>query len=126
MNRGSPLLFALSLASSCPQNCPGSRVDYGSLTIGIVTPSEDESYLTNAANVPFGGEVGGWFILDPTPVIHWENEATGDSGDVGQLVGTWVVNGGVDLQPGVNRLTVRASNGLQRDATDAIVVTYQP
>jgi hypothetical protein len=116
-------VIGLALAGACGSS---SRVNPGSLTIRIISPSTQDHLVTNSANVSFGGDVGGWSILDPTPVIHWSNQATGASGQIGQLLGTWDVYGGIDLKPGDNVLTVRAANGVQADAVDVITVTYQP
>jgi len=119
-------LVLMALVVGCA-SCGGSnRIDPGDLWIRIVSPSAEDSYVSNEANVPLGGSVGGWFILDPAPVIRWMNEATGASGQTGQLMGTWSVEGGVNLQPGANILSVRASNGVQRDAVDTITVTFNP
>ena len=81
---------------------------------------------TSSSHVSLGGNVDGWDILAPAPEIRWENLATGESGVTGQTSGTWVVNGGVDLQPGANRLVVRASNDIQDDGWDEITVQYRP
>ena len=100
--------------------------DEGSLTVEIVTPSDEATFTTNDDNTPFGGDVSGWSVLDPAPTIRWRNAATGETGEMGPLLGTWGVNGGVDLLPGVNRLTVHAFNGIQEDTGDAITVIREP
>ena len=118
-------IVLLVSATVCSENLV-ERSDGARLTIEIVSPTRASTMATNSPNVPLAGNVGGWTLLDPTPEIEWTNEATGASDVVRQHGGTWVVSGGVDLQPGANRLTVRASNDTLEDATDSVVVTYQP
>jgi hypothetical protein len=115
----------LASATVCSENSI-ERSDGARLTIEIISPTRESTLVTDTAHVSFGGKVGGWTVLDPAPDIHWANQATGASGVVGQNSGTWAVNGGVDLQPGDNRLTARASNDTLEDASDSVVVTYQP
>src|SRR5262245_2772092 len=97
----------LASATVCSDNWV-ERSDGARLTIEIVSPTRESSMVTSSPHVSFGGKVGGWTVLDPAPDIHWENQATGASGVIGQNSGTWVVIGGVDLQPGANRLAVLA------------------
>jgi hypothetical protein len=118
-------IVLLVSATVCSENV-FERTDGARLTIEIVSPTRASSMVTTDPHVPFGGNVGGWTVLDPAPEIHWANQATGASGVVGQNSGTWVVGGGVDLQPGANRLTVLASNDTLEDASDSVVVTYEP
>lgn len=118
------LAIVLAVLATGSSDC--GRTDTGRLTIEIVSPSTEPSMVTSDPNVPVGGNVDGWSILDEAPVIYWRNSATGASGQTDQLSGTWGINGGVDLQPGANHIIVRASNGVQEDASDSIVVTYQP
>lgn len=118
--RAAAALLLIAGAPAWIHGCGASRLDPGSLRIEIVTPTTGPSLVTSEAQVPFGGSVGGWSILDPAPVILWENEATGAGGEIGQLLGTWSLYGGVDLAVGTNRLTVRASNGVQAAAQDEI------
>ncbi len=115
------LLVLMALALACTE-----RVDVGNLTVRIVSPSAEDTFASSAGIVSFGGNVGGWSIIDSAPVIRWRNEATGESGETGPLSGTWVVRDGVNLQPGTNRLTVQAKNGVQQDASDAITVYFEP
>ena len=119
MFRRLAIVVVLGCASACSR-------EEGSLTVRIVTASDEATFTTSDANTPFGGAVDGRTLLDPAPTIRWRNAATGETGEMGQTRGTWGVNGGVDLAPGANRLTVHAFNGIQEDAGDAITVIREP
>ena len=116
-------LFAVVLLLAAASECGREE---GSLTIRIVNPSDEATFTTSDDNTSFGGTVGGWSVLDDAPTIRWRNAATGETGEMGQTLGTWVVNGGVGLAPGANRLTVHAFNNVQEDAGDAITVIREP
>jgi hypothetical protein len=40
------------------------RVDVGNPAVRIVAPTAGEFFVSTRANVPFGGEAGGWSAID--------------------------------------------------------------
>lgn len=95
---------------------------YGRLWVEIVSPTSSGSHVTDLASLAIGGDVGGWRVFDPAPKLHWHNHATGESGVVGQTLGTFAF-GPVALALGANPIHVTASNDVQEDASDKLLVT---
>ncbi|MCK6448292.1 MAG: hypothetical protein L6Q99_18040 [Planctomycetes bacterium] len=113
---------ACVLLASSHGSCVVWSGSYGHLWVEIDSPSSSGSHTTDHSSLTVGGDVGGWRVFDPAPKLHWHNHATGESGVVGQTLGTFTF-GPLALALGPNPIHVTASNDVQEDASDEILVT---
>ncbi|HEV8218399.1 MAG TPA: Ig-like domain-containing protein, partial [Gemmatimonadaceae bacterium] len=84
--------------------------------ISIASPTNADKYTTTAANVTVGGTASDFFGVTD---VRWTN----DRGGAGTASGTTSWSAGLALLPGVNVITVTASDAAGNSSTDRISIT---